>query len=152
MGELTVSYGNTVYGRVPLVANQEVRLRHWAYFKSEFSASFKDSGIMKIVIVVCVLIAAYIIYSLLFWYRRITKKRKDNIVKKQLIAARKEGRMHQIPTVVAKEEQADSAEVTVDKISGILDESVEIGDMSEPDMSEIADVVSSEDTENNDER
>ena len=43
-------------------------------------------------------------------------------------------------------------EQKIDEISEHLDETVEVGDMSEPNISEIAEVVSAEDSDNNIER
>lgn len=148
MGELTISYKGVVYGRATLVANQDIRLKHWAFFRSEFKVAFKDSGLRWIVIVVCVLLFVYIIYSALFWYKRIKKKRRINTVKKQLITERREGKIYNNTAVIKIEVAADKNQ-TIDKISEHLDEHVEIGDLSEPDISEIADVINNDNSENN---
>ena len=155
MGELTISHNGVVYGRVPLVANQSVRLKHWAFFKDEFSNSFKHSELKWIVNIIIILIVLYLIYSALFWYMRITKKRKAKLRRKEIIADRKAGRVMITPEKKeepAEAEQTISDEQKIDEISEHLDETVEVGDMSEPDIAEIADVVSSEEDNNNTER
>ena len=155
MGELTISHNGVIYGRVPLVANQSVRLKHWAFFKDEFSKSFKDSELKWIVNIIIILVVLYLIYSVLFWYMRIAKKRKAKLRRKEIIADRKAGHVILAPEKQDKSdetEQLKSDEQKIDEISEHLDETVEVGDMSEPDMDEIADVVSSEDDDNNTER
>ena len=151
MGEITISHNGVVYGRVSLVANQNVRLKHWAFFKDEFKSSFKDSELKWLVTAVVVLIVLYLIYSALFWYMRLVKKRKLKTRQKEIIADRKAGRVIVAPQKEddsAKTEQSVSDEQTIDEISERLDESIEIGDMSEPDIFDIAEVINSE--ENND--
>ena len=79
------------------------------------------------------------------------KKRKLKTRQKEIIADRKAGRIIVAPQKEddsAKTEQSVSDEQTIDEISERLDESIEIGDMSEPDISDIAEVINSE--ENND--
>lgn len=155
MGELTISHNGVVYGRVQLVANQNIRLRHWAYFKDEFKNSFAQSELKWIVNIIVILFAVYLIYSALFWYMRLSKKAKAKKRRKQIIADRKAGRLTantEAIDVSEKTEQAITDEQKIDEISERLDESVELGDVSEPDMSEIADVVTSETDNNKSER
>ena len=149
MGELTISHKGVIYGRVQLVANQNVRLKHWAFFKSEFKNSFESSGLKTILIVIFVLLVLYIIYSALFWYRRLVKKRKARKRRQEIIAARKEGRIFIEPVNKPLNEVVEEPIITdeqkIDDISERLDESVEVGDTLEPDISEIADIVNAED-------
>jgi len=152
MGELTISHNGIIYGRVQLVANQNIRLQHWAFFKSEFMGSFEASGLKSVVIAICVLFGLYIIYSALFWYKRLSNKRKAKLKKKQIIADRKEGKIVFEPESQTQEEPEISEEEKIEEISEHIDESVEIGEVSEPDISEIADVINSEEETNNTER
>lgn len=91
LGELTLSYDGKEYGTVTLVANKDVELRRWEYFKSEVRETLHSSGIIWCIVIVCIMLVCYIVYSALFWLRQMRKKRELADARIGIINAKRKG-------------------------------------------------------------
>lgn len=116
LGELTLKYNGEVYGRVPLIANSDIQLKHWAYFKNEVKTSFSKLKLWWVVVLFCLMIAAYVAYSVLFFYKSNINKKKAREIRQQIIDVRKSG--DSVESTATMPKKSASAADTIFKSSG----------------------------------
>lgn len=115
LGELTLKYNGEIYGRVPLIANSDIQLKHWEYFKSEVKKSFSESKLAWIVVLFCLMLAAYVAYSVLFFYKRSIDRKKASEIRQNIIKVRRSG--GNVESTAAMPKKSASAKDTIFKDS-----------------------------------
>lgn len=96
LGEMSISYNGKYYGSVPLVANKDIKLMRWEYFKNEVKSTIRSSGVIWIIVLVCLMLFAYIVYAALFWYRRYKLKRNFADLKRSMALQRQQSSNAQV--------------------------------------------------------
>lgn len=125
LGELSISYNGQYYGSVPIVANKDIKLMRWEYFKNEVKNTLTSSGIIWIIVLVCLMLFAYLVYSALFWYRRYRLKR--NFADMQRNAVLKRQQSIPVPTGPVPVQTSDN-QVDEDMQSVETEENNELGE------------------------
>lgn len=62
LGEITLTYGNTTYGPISLVANSDIELSSWEYMKGEITKTLGETWVRVLIILFVLLIVFYITF------------------------------------------------------------------------------------------
>ncbi|MBR6950919.1 MAG: D-alanyl-D-alanine carboxypeptidase [Oscillospiraceae bacterium] len=84
LGEMHLMYRGTEYASVDLVAAKPVELMRMEYLKRLIADTAKSKGVITLLTVLVVLLAAYLVYALTYRAYRIGKKGRNAVIKKRL--------------------------------------------------------------------
>ena len=115
LGEMHLIYKGTEYASVDLVAAKPVELMRMEYLKRLVANTAKNKGVITLLTILVVMLAAYLLYALTYRAYRIGKKGRYAVIKRRLRERR------HLDGGVSDEEETPAGEPPIIEISDHLD-------------------------------